>query len=76
MLRHTFSGVLWAILGYILGVVVCWVLVTSFSSNRHDESVEAVMTAFFAGGPALAIVGFIFGVVRSMRHPSPDRSRG
>lgn len=67
MLNHILSGLLWSIPGYILGVAIGWALVSGFSSNSYDASTEAVMTAFFVGGPVLAILGFIFGVVRSIR---------
>lgn len=67
MLRHIGSGLLWAVMGYAAGVGITWLLISQFSGNRHDKSLEAVMTAFFAGGPFLAVIGFVFGVARSVR---------
>lgn len=67
VLRHFGSGLLWGAGGYVLGVATCWVLVALLSPNRHDRSTEAVMTAFFVGGPFVAVVAFVFGVVRSVR---------
>lgn len=67
MLRHVMSGVIGALAGYVLGVLVGWLLVSFFSGNRHDKSTEAVMTAFFVAGPLLAIIGLIVGLVRSVR---------
>ena len=67
VLRHIGSGLLWALLGYPIGVGLCWLLVSWLSDNRHDKSVEVAMTAFFAGGPLMAVLGFVLGVVRSIR---------
>ena len=67
MLRHFGIGVLWGLGGYVLGVVVCFLLVTVFSSKRHDLNTESIMTAFFAGGPLVAIIGFIVGVIYSVK---------
>ena len=69
MLRHFGIGVLWGLGGYVLGVIVCFLLVIVFSSNRHDLSTESVMTAFFAAGPVVAIIGFIVGVIYSVKSP-------
>jgi len=68
MLRHFGIGVAWAVGGYVIGVGVCWLLISCFSSNTHDRSMEAVMTAFFAAGPAAAILAFVAGVVYSVTH--------
>ena len=40
-------------------------LVTKLSSNMHDRSTEAAMTGAFVYGPALALIAFIVGFVRS-----------
>ena len=47
-----------ALIGYVAGVLVGALLV-SLGSNRHDRSTEAAMTAFFAVGPAFAVLAFI-----------------
>jgi hypothetical protein len=52
-----------SIAGYVVGAVVGYVLLGWLSSNTHDRSVEAAMTAAFVFGPIAAILAFIFGVV-------------
>lgn len=74
MLRHVASGLQGAIVGYLLGVAGCWLLLSQLSSNQHDASLEALMTAFFAGGPAMAILGFAAGIFRSLRVRSRRRT--
>jgi hypothetical protein len=39
--------------------------VTKLSSNMHDRSSEAAMTGAFVYGPALGLIAFIVGFVRS-----------
>lgn len=61
-------AILVALVAYAVGVGLGIVLVNLFSTNRHDRTVEAVMTGFFFGGPALAILTLIaFFVVRAVR---------
>lgn len=51
---------LFAGIGYALCAVAGYFLVLAISTNRHDNSVEAVMTAAFVIGPLGAIVaGFL-----------------
>ena len=57
-------GLLCAIAGYPLGAVAGYFLIAWFSSNTHDRSVEAAMTASFVFGPLGAVIAFVIGLVR------------
>lgn len=59
MLRIVGIALLAAVAGYIVGVFLGIGLVTVFSTNRHDKSMEAGMTGFFFVGPLLAALGFL-----------------
>ncbi|TMH07269.1 MAG: hypothetical protein E6H67_04120 [Betaproteobacteria bacterium] len=52
-------ALLWAVGGYLVGAFGGGWLVTEFSSNMHDRSVEAAMSGVFFFGPVLAVVAFI-----------------
>jgi uncharacterized membrane protein YeaQ/YmgE (transglycosylase-associated protein family) len=65
MLRSLAFGFAWALAGYLIGAFVGGWLVTKLSSNMHDRSTEAAMTGAFVYGPALALIAFILGFVRS-----------
>lgn len=67
MLARVGRGMLWGAVGYVAGAVVTYALTMMLSSNVHDRQLEAAMTAAFAGGPLLALVGFIYGVTRRGR---------
>jgi hypothetical protein len=45
--------------GYIAGLFGGMVLIETFSSNRHDRSLEAAMTGAFVIGPLMAAVAVI-----------------
>jgi hypothetical protein len=51
--------------GYLLGALVGYFLIATSSSNTHDRSVEAAMTAAFVVGPFGAVLAFVVGVVFS-----------
>lgn len=51
--------VLAAVVGYAGGFAIGMGLVNLFSSNRHDKSMEAAMTAAFLFGPIGAVIGLI-----------------
>jgi len=51
------------IVGYALGVPISIWAVNTFSTNSHDKSIEAAMTAFFVWGPCIAVLAAIAGVV-------------
>ncbi len=65
MLRSLAIGLAWAIAGYLIGAFGGGWLVTKLSSNMHDRTTEAAMTGALIYGPALALVAFIVGFVRS-----------
>jgi hypothetical protein len=65
VLRSLAVGLGWAIVGYLIGAFGGGWLVTKLSSNMHDRSTEAAMTGAFVYGPALALIAFIVGFVRS-----------
>ena len=69
ILRSIGIGVLWSIGGYLIGALITYLLINTFSQNQHDRSVEAAMTAAFAGGPCAAILAFIIGLVYALRTP-------
>jgi hypothetical protein len=48
--------------GYIGGVPLGWFMVDHLSSNRHDRSTEAAMTAAFVIGPVVALLAGVAGV--------------
>jgi hypothetical protein len=61
-------AVLGAIGGYLIGLLSAMFLIETFSSNRHDPSVEAAMTGAFVIGPMMAVTAVIMVVVvRSRR---------
>lgn len=58
-------GALWAVGGYIAAALLGYLLVQGLSTNTHDRSLEAAMTAAFVAGPLGAVVGFIVGFIRA-----------
>jgi len=62
-MRRLRIGLACAAGGYLLGALVGYFLIATFSGNTHDRSVEAAMTAAFAVGPFGAVVAFVVGVV-------------
>ena len=68
-LMKTFGlAVLAAIGGYLIGLSCGMFLIETFSSNRHDQSVEAAMTGAFVIGPLMAVTAVIMVlVVRARR---------
>lgn len=54
-----FFSLLIAIAAYMLAAVGGYYLITKLSSNAHDKSMEASMTAAFIFGPIAAIIAFI-----------------
>jgi hypothetical protein len=65
MLRSLAFAFAWALAGYLIGAFGAGWLMTKLSSNMHDRSTEAAMTGAFVFGPALALIAFIVGFVRS-----------
>ena len=66
-MRRFFFIAAYAIAGYVLGVIAGLIVVSGLSTNTHDRSVETVMTAAFAAGPAGAILAALFGLFRLRR---------
>lgn len=62
-------GLAGAVAGYLVGAVATYALVALVSSNAHDRSLEAAMTAAFVGGPLGAVVGLVVGLRRRTRAP-------
>ena len=54
-------------LGFALGAAIGYGLVAGLSGNRHDKSLEMVMTAAFVTGPLGALLGLVIGLWRSAR---------
>nr|WP_295923142.1 hypothetical protein [uncultured Dyadobacter sp.] len=58
-MKTFFLSLLIAIVAYVLAGVVSYFLITKFSSNVHDKSMEASMTSAFVVGPLIAVIAFI-----------------
>ena len=69
-MRRVGIGLLCAVGGFVLGALLTGLLVAQASSNTHDLSVEATMTAIFAGGPLGAVIGFLVGFLSSRAKPN------
>ncbi len=54
-----FLSLLVAVAAYLVAAVGGYFLITKLSSNAHDRSMEASMTAAFVLGPIAAIIAFI-----------------
>ena len=65
MLRSLAFAFAWGLAGYLIGAFGGGWLTTKLSSNAHDRSTEAAMTGAFVYGPALALIAFIVGFLRS-----------
>ena len=55
MLKRVASGMVGAVLGYVVGSVLGYFMVEGLSSNTHDRSLEAAMTGAFGVGPLVAV---------------------
>jgi hypothetical protein len=62
-MRRLLFSLLGLVVGYVVAAFVGYWAVELGSSNGFDRSLEASMTAFFAIGPAGALVGLIVGLV-------------
>ena len=56
-----------AIVGYFIGLFGGMSLVETFSSNVHDRSMEAAMTAAFVIGPVAALVAVLVTIIYGLR---------
>lgn len=55
------------LVGYALGAALGYGLLGAFSGNRHDKSLEMVMTAAFVTGPLGGLIGLGLGLWRGRR---------
>jgi hypothetical protein len=69
-MRRVGIGLLCAIAGYLIAAIAGYFMITQFSSNMHDRSVEASMTSIFVFGPLGAVIAFIVGFIRARRPSS------
>ena len=72
-MRRFVIAVLAAIAGYVAGAVAGYFAIIGFSSNTHDRSLEAAMTAAFAFGPLGALAAIAAAMIYT--RPGPT-SRG
>ena len=70
MLRRLGFGLLFAVVAYVAAAFASYFLISAFSSNVHDRSVEAAMTSAFIFGPVGALLGFVGGCIFGGRRPS------
>jgi hypothetical protein len=57
------AGFVGLVAGYLTGAALAATAIALLSTNTHDKDVEVVMTAFFAGGPAGALLGLVAGLL-------------
>ena len=65
MLQRIGRGLLWGVPAYVVGAFGGGWLISVFSTNQHDRSMEAAMTGAFVLGPLAAVIGFVAGAWRS-----------
>jgi hypothetical protein len=75
-MRRLVIGLLCGAGGYLLAAFAGYWLITWLSSNAHDRSVEAAMTAAFVCGPIGALIGFFAGVVLGRPRPASPAEEG
>ena len=59
LMKIFFLSLLIAVAAYLVAAVGGYFLINKLSSNTHDKSMEATMTAAFVLGPIAAIIAFI-----------------
>ena len=62
-MRRLFFSLLGLVAGFVAAAFLGYWAIEVFSNNGYDRSLEAIMTTFFAIGPAGAIVGLIAGLI-------------
>lgn len=60
-MKYVGIGFLIGIAGYVLTAFLSYYLISKFSANGHDRSVEASMTSIFVYGPIGFVLAFIGG---------------
>jgi hypothetical protein len=68
-MRRFLAALFGFILGYPIFAFLGYWAILLLSNNQHDRSVEAIMTAAFAIGPAGAVVGLIAGAILGKAKP-------
>lgn len=66
-MHKTLRAIAGLVLGYAIGVAAGVALITLFSANTHDKSLEMAMTSAFVSGPIGAVAGLVIALVRSGR---------
>ena len=66
-MRRLGFGLAYALVGYVAGGLLGYLLVQMLSTNVHDRDLEAAMTAAFVVGPFVALVAGLVGAVRAGR---------
>jgi hypothetical protein len=74
--RRLVIGLLCGMGGYVLAAFGGYWLIAWLSSNAHDRSVEAAMTAAFVCGPIGALIAFFVGFVLGRRRPASPADAG
>jgi hypothetical protein len=59
MLRILAISLIALVIGYGIGLLAGLLIIGAVSSNTHDRSVEAAMTAAFVTGPLVAVLAFL-----------------
>ena len=72
MLKHIGVGLIWAVVGYLIGAFGGGYLLSKFSTNMHDRGMEAAMTGAFFFGPVAGVLGFVAGLMRSLKERDAD----
>ena len=62
-MKYAGIALLTGIAGYIVIAAMSYFLISKFSSNGHDRSVEASMTSLFVYGPLGLILALIGGYI-------------
>ncbi|GAB2563724.1 hypothetical protein [Spirosoma aerophilum] len=62
-MKYIGTGFLAGIIGFVVVAFLGYFLISLFSANRHDRSVEASMTSIFVFGPIGFILFFIIGYI-------------
>ena len=68
LMKIFFLSLLIAIAAYLVAAVGGYYLITKLSSNTHDKSMEATMTAAFVLGPIAAVIAFIAAYLTLRAH--------
>lgn len=62
-MKYVGIGFLTGLVGYVIVAFLSYFLISKFSSNGHDRSVEASMSSIFVYGPIGFILSFIAGYI-------------